>query len=141
MLPGLLRDSLPENAMLSGDGRTVSWPTLLIVDSDTEMLQTLVCYFEKRGFHVAASVTVADAKTFFHRCKHWTLVVSDYHLPDGTGLDLCSWIREQAGAAPPFLLMSGSPNCANLCASIEYLAKPFPLEALESRVRTLLGQR
>lgn len=127
--------------MLSGGSRSSSWPTLLVVDSDTEMLQTLVCYFEKRGFHVAASTTVADAKTFFHRCKTWTLVLADYHLPDGTGLDLCNWIREQPVAAPPFLLMSGSPNCANLCASVEYLVKPFRLEALESRVLTLLDRR
>ena len=115
------------------------WPTLLVIDSDSEMLQTLVCYFEKRGFHVAAGASLAEAKVFFHRRKTWTLVVADYHLPDGTGWELCCWIRDQANATP-VLLMSGSAQAALLCAGTDYLAKPFPLETLEHRVRALLGR-
>lgn len=136
-----LRDSLPEHAMVPGGVHVPTWPTLLVVDNDPAMLQTLVWYFEKRGFHVAASSSLAEAKTFFHRRKSWTLVISDYHLPDGTGLEFCRWMRDQASAAPPFLLMSGSVHCPTLCAGIDFLAKPFPIEALESRVRRLLGGR
>lgn len=141
MRPSPLRDSLPDHAMLPGGMHAPSWPTLLVVDSDPEMLRTLVWYFEKRGFHVAACATLADAKTFFHRHKAWTLVVADYHLPDGTGLELCCWMRDQAAHAPPFLLMSGSMNCSALCAGVDFLAKPFRPEALETHVRTLLGRR
>lgn len=127
--------------MVPGGAHATTWPTLLVVDNDTEMLQTLVWYFEKRGFHVAASASLAEAKTFFHRRKSWTLVISDYHLPDGTGFELCCWISDQVRNAPPFLLMSGSSNCPPVCAGIDFLAKPFPLEALESRIHALLGAR
>ena len=54
--------------------------------------------------------------------------------------DLRAWIAEQPGTPPPFLLMSGSMNCSTLCAGIDYLAKPFPLESLEERLRDLLGK-
>ena len=135
-----LCDSLPEHAMLPGGERLAAWPTLLIVDNDEAMLQTLVCYFEKRGFHVAASTTVAEAKTFLQRRKTWTLVIADYHLPDGTGMELLGWVRERVSATTPVLLMSGSVHSASLCAGVDFLAKPFPLSALESRVRTLLGR-
>jgi DNA-binding response OmpR family regulator len=138
MRSGLLRESLHDIGMLSGCTHPGTWPTLLVVDSDPEMLQTLVCFFEKRGFHVAPSSTIAEAKTFFHRRKAWTLVIADYHLPDGTGWELCCWIREQTGAETPFLLMSGSVNGAALCAGTDHLAKPFLLEELEGRVRTIL---
>lgn len=126
--------------MVPGGPESSAWPTLLVVDYDVEMLQTLVCYFEKRGFHVAAARTFDEAKNYFHRRKCWSLVVADYHLPDGTGRELASWVRQQAQSIP-VLLMSGSPQSATLCAGTDYLAKPFRLEALETHVRTLLGRR
>lgn len=141
MRPSPLRDSLPEHAMLPGGARLGGWPTLLVVDNDRAMLQTLVWYFEKRGFHVAAGSTLAEAKAYFQRRKSWTLVISDYHLPDGTGFELCCWVRDQGREVPPFLLMSGSANCAALCPGVDFLAKPFPLETLETRVRAILGPR
>lgn len=140
MLRSALRESLPENALTPSAAGTGVWPTLLIVDNDPHMLHTLVCYFEKRGFHVAASATMAEARTFLHRRKAWTLVIADYHLPDGTGLELFWCVRDQAGVATPVLLMSGSAQAAALCAGIDYLAKPFSLADLERRVRLLLGQ-
>jgi DNA-binding response OmpR family regulator len=137
MRPSSLRDSLSE---LSAPGGTTldSWPTLLVIDDDAEMLRTLVCYFEKRGFHVAAGSTIAEAKTFFHRRKTWTLVMSDYHLPDGNGWELCCWVREQPGTPPPFLLMSGSAYGEALCTGIDFLAKPFAVADLEQRIRAML---
>jgi DNA-binding response OmpR family regulator len=126
--------------MISGGGDTAGGPTLLIIDDDSEMRHALVCFFERRGFHVAAGTSLAEAKSFLHRRKAWTLVISDYHLPDGTGLDLLGSVRAQAGAATPVLLMSGSVHAAALCAGVDYLSKPFPLTTLETRVQILLGR-
>jgi DNA-binding response OmpR family regulator len=139
MLSGLLRESFPDQAVIAGGAPAGTWPTLLVIDSDTAMLGTLACYFEKRGFHVAAATSLAEAKSYFHRRKAWTLVVADYHLPDGNGWELCSWVREQ-NQATPCLLMSGSANAAALCADADYIAKPFPLVALEERLHTLIGR-
>jgi DNA-binding response OmpR family regulator len=113
---------------------------LLVVDSDPEMLRTLTCFLEKRGFHVAAASTLAEAKIYFQRRPHWTMVIADYHLPDGDSAELCTWLRTQPGAASvPVLLMSGSPRAAALVPEIELLAKPFRIDELEERMRTLLG--
>jgi CheY-like chemotaxis protein len=140
MLPGPLRESLPEHALLSGGPHSSGRPALLVVDNDPEMLQTLQCYFEKRGCYVVATRSLADAKTFLHRQKSWTLVIADCHLPDGTGRELCSWLREH-GQATPVLLMSGSPQAATFCGGADYLTKPFRLETLERAVTALLGRR
>ena len=139
MLFGLLRKSVYEDPADAGGGSVNSWPTLLVVDNDREMVQTLVCFFEKRGFQVAAAANVAEAKEVFRRRKTWTLVMADYHLPDDTGWDLYCWVREQPGDTP-FLLMSGSPQCSVLCAGTDFLPKPFTLEKIDAYVRTL-GQR
>jgi DNA-binding response OmpR family regulator len=139
--PPVLRDSLADYALAGSGARLESWPTLLVVDDDPQMLSTLVCYFERRGFHVAPAATLAEAKSVFSRCKHWTLVISDFHLPDGTGTDLQEWITAQRGAAPPFLVMSGSVGGELKTLGIDYLAKPFAVEDLEKRVRILLRGR
>jgi DNA-binding response OmpR family regulator len=116
------------------DASLSAWPTLLVVDTDDEITRTLVCFFEKRGFHVAAGTSFADVRRFFHRRKNWTLIISDYHLPDATGAELCDWVQEQ-GCNAPVLLMSGSPHGAGLCAGYAYLPKPLDLEKLEAYVR------
>ena len=141
MRPSPLRDSLPSHALTASGGVGDSWPTMLVVDEDTDMLRMLACYFEKRGFHVAAAASVGEAKTYFSRCKRWTMVIADYHLPDGNGRELCGWVHEQPGVPPPVLLMSGSAQAPALCAGMEFLAKPFPVEELERRVRSLLHDR
>lgn len=138
-----LRDSPSENTTIpSGQAAPASWPTLLVVDDDPAMLQALAWFFEKRGFHVAAAATLAEARAFYQRHMSFSLVVSDYHLPDGTGAEFCWWLREEMRATPPFLLMSGSLVGTVTCPEgVEFLSKPFTLEDLESRVRTLVATR
>ncbi len=135
-----LRDFSAESTTLN-NGRTAPavWPTLLVVDDDPAMLQALAWFFEKRGFHVAAASTLAEARSFCQRHRGFSLVVSDYHLPDGTGAEFCWWLREEMRMTPPFLLMSGSQIGTVTCPEgVDFLAKPFSLEELESRVRSQL---
>jgi DNA-binding response OmpR family regulator len=140
MLSGLLSDSPVAHAPVRAHAQPCAWPTLLVVDSDVEMTRTLVCFFEKRRFHVAAGNSLADAKAFFHRCKSWTLIISDYHLADGTGGELCDWLRDQ-GCDAPMLLMSSSPHCGAFAGDVDFLPKPFTLEKLEAFVRSAQRQR
>jgi DNA-binding response OmpR family regulator len=140
--PAPLRDSLSESSLTAGGAGLDTWPTLLVIDSDLEMLRTLSCFFEKRGFHVAAAANVSEAKSYFYRRPRWTMVIADYHLPDGTGWDFCAWMRERPHAhMTPFLLMSGGLHARSICPEVDFLAKPFRIDELESRVRMLLRLR
>jgi DNA-binding response OmpR family regulator len=112
---------------------------LLVVDDDDAMRETLACYFQSRGFAVTTARNLTEAMACFQRRPQWRLVLSDYHLPDGTGAQLDAWMREQASAAP-FVLMSGSLQGEELCG-YDYLAKPFSLRALEERLGGLLALR
>jgi DNA-binding response OmpR family regulator len=141
MRPSSLCESLPDHALAAAGSGGPAWPTLLVVDSNPEMLRTLVFFFEKRGFHVAGAATLAEAKAMFSRCAHWALMIADYHLPDGTGWEFCCWVRDQPRTAPPFLILSASVNCASFCPDAEFLAKPFRGEELEARVRAMLQTR
>jgi DNA-binding response OmpR family regulator len=133
MLSSLLPETVTASPTVSGRAEFGAWPTLLVVDNDTATTQRIVWFFEKRGIHVAAGASLAEAQEYFRRRKSWTLVLSDYHLPDGTGVELSDWIRQQ-GCSTPVLLMSASPHFSSMDSG-DILAKPFELEKLEAIVR------
>lgn len=138
MFAPLLRDSLPDSGPAVDSGAAGAPGRLLLVDDDEHMIRTLGYYFEKRGFHVVAVATVAAAQTAFSRYPGWTLVIADYHLPDGNGWQLCCWIRSQNRGAPPFLLISGAATAQSYSSAVPFLAKPFSVAELAARVNTIL---
>jgi two-component system response regulator RegA len=113
-----------------------SWPTLLVVDSDLTLVRSLVRHFERRGYHVAAAASLAEARGLLDRRSSWTAVIAECHLPDGSGLDLQGWLTEKARQVP-FLLLASGPAAAAACAGVESLAKPFSLPTIEARVNRL----
>lgn len=135
MPSGSFRHTLSDATTIPGSGTPP--PSLLVVDDDSQMLQTLVQYFEMSGFDVAKGASVGEAKIAFYRRRHWSLIISDYHLPDGTGWDFCCWVRAQPVVTPPFLFLSGGIGAETL-SGVSFLAKPFQLAQLEARVRALL---
>jgi len=118
---------------------TSSWPTLLVVDSDLALVRALVRHFERRGYHVAGAASLAEAREFLDRRSHWTMVIAECHLPDGSGLELQAWLKERAGRTPFLLLSSGHLSPA-LYGGVEFLAKPFSLPKIEARVNLLTGR-
>jgi DNA-binding response OmpR family regulator len=123
--------------MKSKDSPVTHRPDLMIVEDEVMTLQTLAHFFTLRGFNVTTAATLREAQTRFWSRPGWAIILSDYHLSDGTGLELFSWIEEQRGLPAPFLLMSGGIK-AELADGVAFIAKPFGLHELEARVRALL---
>lgn len=134
-----LCESLSEHGPCSGgDGGE---KRLLLVDDDEHMVHTLEYYFVRRGFQVTVAGTVAAAKAMYARHAGWSLVVSDYHLPDGNGWEFYRWICERPAAVAPFLLISGASVAATHAAAVDFLAKPFSVQQLEARLAALTSSR
>lgn len=132
-----LRDSLPDHdAILEGGGAREH---VLLVEDDIAMVQALECYFRSGGLQAVTATTVAAAKRCFDTYCDWVLVVSDFHLPDGTGWELCRWIRQHACPPPPFLLISGAAGADAYASQVSFLAKPFTVAQLDQSVDQLIG--
>lgn len=133
-----LRDSLPDMGSAVEGSATQAPNRLLLVDDDENMIRMLGYFFERRGFHVVGVPTMAAAQSAFARHGEWTLVIADYHLPDGNGWQFCCWLRTQTSVAPPFLLISGAEGARALSSTVPFLAKPFSVDQLASRVDMIL---
>jgi DNA-binding NtrC family response regulator len=133
-----LRDSLSDQGSVGGGGDSQQ-QRVLIVEDDAAMVRTLECYFANRGLIAVEASTISDAKRLYPKQSEWSLVISDFHLPDGNGWDLCCWIRRQSTEPTPFLLISGAPNATGYATQVEFLAKPFSIDQLDGIVGKLLG--
>ena len=85
---------------------------------------------EKNAIHPVEETAVAG--------QPFAVVVSDYQLPDGTGLEFLAWLRETQKSQVPFLLVSGSYTPPEVDGFV-YLAKPYRPDELRARINQLAG--
>jgi DNA-binding response OmpR family regulator len=112
--------------------------TILIVDGDAAMRETLREQLTRDAFAVVEAASAQEAETcLFAQETHFAAVIMDAELPDGDGHEV--WARLRAsGMLMPVILMNGS-NCADEDAIS--LAKPFRLSELMARLRVQLMTR
>ena len=115
---------------------------ILIVDDHREMRELLEHCFRKWSYATVAAGTLAEARDAFMTEGPFKMVVCDFDLPDGNGLQFFSWLRMEQQNHARFLLMSGSTNFVRyISEDFMFLAKPFRSEQLRSRVEELIGTK
>ncbi|MCX6951297.1 MAG: response regulator [Verrucomicrobia bacterium] len=107
--------------------------TVLVVEDDPIMAALHQRVFENDGWEVRVADTVQAALVAIG-CGACSVVVSDLHLPDGTGLDVLAAVREQDRLIP-VIFVTGSPSdeLATRAAregALAYLTKPVARDAL-----------
>jgi two-component system chemotaxis response regulator CheY len=115
--------------------------TILIVDDEVDLREIMFDLLTDEGFHclLAESKTVAAKKLLEDKDgSQVELVVTDYNMPGGSGLDLLIHVREK-GVKTPFLFLSGEPIDEKLAPYINdgvlgYKLKPFDLMDFVDRV-------
>jgi CheY-like chemotaxis protein/nitrogen-specific signal transduction histidine kinase len=111
-----------------------SWRILLVEDhADTSaVLRTLL---SRRGHQVGVAQDVSSALAAARR-ESYDLVISDVGLPDGTGADLMSQLRESGlrGIAISGFGMSADVERSLAAGFTEHLVKPISLSELEAAI-------
>jgi len=114
--------------------------TILVVDDEHTLRQTLVEALEDEGFAVTSA---ADGRTAIaqFRAAPSDLVLLDLMLPELSGIEVCRAIRAESDA--PILMLTARDSELDKIVGLElgaddYVTKPFSLRELLARVRALL---
>lgn len=119
---------------------------ILVVEDDRDYATILDDILAHAGYEVLICHTAADAlAAIAERIPELALV--DIVLPGSNGIELCSRIRREIGAAAevPILLMSGVYTRIDqvredmiFCGATDFLVKPIPLPTLIEKVEAYL---
>jgi DNA-binding response OmpR family regulator len=112
--------------------------TILIVDGDAAMRETLREQLTRDAFAVIEAASAHEAETcLFSRQAQFAAVIMDAVLPDGDGHAVCARLRA-SGMSMPIILMNGSNDADGDTIS---LAKPFRLSELMTHLRAQIEAR
>ena len=120
--------------------------SLLLVEDDDTIRETIHEALGQEGFHVTAFANGRDALKALQAGSSpeppFALVVLDLMLPGLDGLELCRQLR-RSGDSTPILVVSARDSEADRVRGLEvgaddYLVKPFGMRELVARCRALL---
>ncbi len=118
---------------------------LLVVEDEEHLASALKLNFELEGYAVDVARTAREAAALLVSSAPFDAIVLDIMLPDGDGFELCRRLRQANNFAPILMLTarsSGDDRVRGLDAGADdYLAKPFALDELLARMRSLLRRR
>ena len=110
---------------------------LLLVDDEAITLKTLkiVVPWNDLGIHeVFTACNIIEAKEIL-KTQAVQIVITDIEMPNGSGLDLISWMQEHTPDIVKILLTCHSrfdyASMALKCGAMDYLLKPIDLKEIE----------
>ncbi len=113
--------------------------TILVVEDDPTLRETLVDALEVEGFRVVSAADGRAALTRF-RADQPDLVLLDLMLPELSGIEVCRIIRAESGV--PIVMLTAKDSELDKVVGLElgaddYVTKPFSLRELSARIRAL----
>jgi DNA-binding response OmpR family regulator len=117
---------------------------VLLVEDDLPLGTSLGRVLREQGLPTLWVRSCTEARQFLGQ-EAFDIVLLDIVLPDGSGLDVLAWLRAAEHDVPVMMLTARdavSDRVTGLDAGADdYLAKPFAMEELLSRIRVLLRRR
>ena len=117
--------------------------TLLLIEDEMDVLEINREYFEGKGYRIVCASTLSQAR--FQMEEHAPdLILLDVMMPDGSGFNFCTELRQKTNAPIIFLTCRHeNENVINglLKGGDDYVTKPYDLDILGARVTALLRRR
>lgn len=103
------------------------------VEEDESISQAVKEFLARDGYRVWVFSTLSGIRQALWNMLP-ALVLVDWNMPDGNGKLLCQWIRQTWRELPVIFITVRSE------AREDYIVKPFTLDVLLARIRTMLGK-
>ena len=112
---------------------------ILVIEDEKKISGIVKAYLEKEGFRVRVAENGNEALTLFRESPD--IIVLDLMLPDMTGEELCSTIRESSEV--PIIMLTAKSGEEDRIKGLgigadDYMVKPFSPRELVARVRAHL---
>jgi DNA-binding response OmpR family regulator len=115
-------------------------PNLLLIEDDENLGESLKSYLTKEGFDVTLAKTLAAANE--KDANDFEIIVMDWMLPDGQGIDYLRELRAQKSMKPVIMLTARNELVDKVLGletgANDYLTKPFEPRELVARIRVQL---
>jgi len=115
---------------------------ILIIDDNKEIVAGLTKLLEDAHFNVYVAFTIKNAKSMMEK-QVYDLIILDWMMPDGSGIDFLKEQREKFHDATPILFLSSKKDSYEKAQALDagadnYMEKPFSNIELLARIRVLL---
>ena len=112
--------------------------TILIVEDDASFGVMLQTWLKKNDYDAVLATRYAQAKKEIST-RDIDLILTDLRLPDGDGILLMTWVREQLKSRVPFIVMTGYAEVQTAVSAMklgafDYLKKPINPSLLEEKI-------
>lgn len=116
---------------------------ILLVEDESDVLRVNEQFLLNKGYEVYCADTLHKARNLIWEYPP-DLVVLDVLLPDGSGFELCEYIRK--GSAAPVIFLTCMGHTENIVNGLslggdDYIVKPYSFEVLEARIAAQLRRR
>lgn len=117
---------------------------ILLVEDDLTYSRIVKTFLEKNGFSVQTAIKVKEAQQFFSNSK-FDLIIADFRLPDGTGMELLQWSKINYPQTQVILITHYSDIRIAIKAmklgAFEYITKPINPDELLATVKESLSAK
>ena len=115
--------------------------SVLLIEDNEDIQAVNQRFLTRRGYTVRLAFSLSEARRHIKENKP-DVIVLDIMLPDGSGLDFLSELKEQGSSIPVLLLTALSESSDEVKALEEggddYLAKPYENKVFIARIEALL---
>ena len=113
---------------------------IFFAEDDLSLIGGLTFALKKQGYETEVARTSLEARRIW-KDGRYDLVILDVSLPDGSGYDLCRFIRETSKV--PIIFLTAADDETDIIMGLDiggddYITKPFKLAVFLSRVNALL---
>ena len=113
---------------------------IFFAEDDLSLIGGLTFALKKQGYETEVARTSLEARRIW-KDGRYDLVILDVSLPDGSGYDLCRFIRETSKV--PIIFLTAADEETDIIMGLDiggddYITKPFKLAVFLSRVNALL---
>ncbi|MCM2535980.1 response regulator transcription factor [Neobacillus pocheonensis] len=114
---------------------------ILLAEDDSQLGELIVYMLKKKGDYKVEWVMDGDDASYYATSSHYDVLILDWMMPGGTGVEVCRRLRKQ-GYSGAILMLTAKDTVEDRIEGLDagaddYLVKPFEIGELLARLRAL----